>query len=39
MRCREIVKDDGGNEVSDNEPKRSPLKENENKVKTRVFRS
>ena len=35
MRGRETVKDDGSNEVSDNETKRSPLKENENKVKTR----
>ena len=36
MRGCDIVKDDGSNEVSDNEAKKSPLKENENKVKTRV---
>ena len=35
IKCREKEKDDGRNEVSDNEPKRSLLKENENKVKTR----
>ena len=36
MTGRETVKDDGSNEVSDNEAKRSPLKKDENKVKTRV---
>ena len=36
MRGPDTVKDDGSNEVSHNETKKSPLKENENKVKTRV---
>ena len=36
MRGRETVIDDGSNEVSDNEAKRSPLKENHIKVRTRV---
>ena len=36
MTGRETVKDDGSNEVSDNEAKRSPFKKDENKVKTRV---
>ena len=36
MRSRETVKDDGSNEVSDNEAKKSPLQENQNKVKRTV---
>ena len=36
IRGRETVKDDGSNEVSDNEAKKSLLKENENKVKRSV---
>ena len=36
MRGCETLKDDASNEVCDTEAKRSPLKENENKVKTRV---
>ena len=36
MRGCDTVKDDGSNVVSDNEANRSPLKENEDKVKTRV---
>ena len=36
MRGCDTVKDDGSNEVSDNEANISLLKENENKVKTRV---
>ena len=36
MRGLDTAKDDGSNEVSHNETKKSPLKENENKVKTRV---
>ena len=36
MRGCDTVKDDGSNVVSDNEPNKSRLKENEDKVKTRV---
>ena len=36
MRGCDTVTDDGSNEVSDDEAKKSPLKENENKAKTRV---
>ena len=36
MRGCDTVKDDGSNVVSDNEANRSPLKENEDKVMTRV---
>ena len=36
MRGRDTVKDDGSNKVSDNEAKKSPLKENENKILIRV---
>ena len=36
MRGCDTVKDDGSNVVSDNEANRPPLKENEDKVKTRV---
>ena len=36
MRGCDTVKDDGSNVVSDNEANKSPLKQNEDKVKTRV---
>ena len=36
MRGCDTVKDDGSNVVSDHEANKSPLKENEDKVKTRV---
>ena len=36
MRGSDTVTDDGSSVVSDNEANNSPLKENENKVKTRV---
>ena len=36
MRGCDTVKDDGSRVVSDNEANKSPLKENEDKVKTRV---
>ena len=36
MRGCETVKNDGSNEVSDNETKKSPLNENENKVNTTI---
>ena len=36
MRGCDTVKDDGSNVVSDNEANKSRLKENEDKVKTRV---
>ena len=36
MRGCDTVKDDSSNVVSDNEANKSPLKENEDKVKTRV---
>ena len=36
MRGCETVKNDGSNEVSNNETKKSPLNENENKVNTTI---
>ena len=36
MRSRETVKDDGSDEFSDNESKKSQLQENQNKVKRTV---
>ena len=36
MRGCDTVKDDGSNVVSDNEANKSPLKENEDNIKTRV---